>query len=335
MKQQQHPNVSYPTVSFAQASGPFPNQSRDDFHDRDEWSTGTRDDEAFLGGANGASTTRLSPAVAARERYMARKEANGNPYYYADASAAGAGAGAAAGRGCFAGKRKWWWVAGGVIVLAAIIAGVVAGVLLNKHSSSSSNAGVTGVVSSDAADPSVFTKDSNLHQSFYGMCYTPLNAQYPACGDTLDSVIEDIQLISQLTTRIRLYGSDCNVSSLVLDAIQQTKVNMTVFLATWLPQATDDPNNATYNRQVSEVQTAITSFGTDHVDGITVGNEVSEEEDVEEREKQEVLTIAVLLPVPTQWWNRGGVDREDGRHANDACWYEFDQDYPCWYSRCR
>lgn len=100
-------------------------------------------------------------------------------------------------------------------------------------------------------------------------------SQYPACGDTLDSVIEDIQLISQLTTRLRLYGADCNVPSLVLEAIEKTKVNMTVFLATWVPQSADDPDGSTYQRQVSEVQKAIQTFGVDHVDGVTVGNEVS------------------------------------------------------------
>ena len=63
--------------------------------------------------------------------------------------------------------------------------------------------------------------------------------------------------------------------SLVLEAIEKTKVNMTVFLATWVPQPADDPDGSTYNRQVSEVQSAIEKFGVDHVDGITVGNEVS------------------------------------------------------------
>ncbi|UZJ56571.1 hypothetical protein CBS101457_005891 [Exobasidium rhododendri] len=251
---------AYTPASYNQDS-----QSHDDFHSRDEWTTGgSRDDEAFLGGVNG-----LSPAVAARERYMARKEAQGSPYYYGDAAAA-ADADRAK-RGCFAGKKKWAWI-GGAVVLVAIIAGVVAGVLVHKNSTSG-NKGVTGVVQSDASDPSIFTKSADLHQSFYGMCYTPLNAQYPACGDTLDSVIEDIQLISQLTTRLRLYGADCSVPSLVLEAIDKTKVNMTVFLASWLPQQTDDPNNATYLRQVSEVQAAITTYGVDHIDGITVGNE--------------------------------------------------------------
>jgi exo-beta-1,3-glucanase (GH17 family) len=229
-----------------------------------EWDIhGMHDDEAFL---NGNPSGRLSPAVAARERYMARKEAAGSPYGY--------GANAATrdtNRGCFAGKKKWIWL-GALLALIAIIAGAVAGILISRNKSSASE-GVTGAVKSDSSDPSVFTKNPSLHKSFYGLCYTPLNAQYPACGDTIDSVIEDIQLLSQLTTRLRLYGSDCDVTSLVLEAIQKTKVNMTIFPAAWLPQQSDDPDNVVYNRQVSEVQAAIKTYGVDNIEGITVGNE--------------------------------------------------------------
>jgi hypothetical protein len=140
----------------------------DSLHDRDDWATSEiRDDEAFLDGIDGFP--RLSPAVAARERYMARKEAEGSPNYYRDGSADPSK------RGCFAGRKKWAWI-GGAIVLLAIIAGVVAGVTVYKDSAASSK-GVAGVVQSDASDPSIFTKNAALHQSFYGMCYTPLNAQ--------------------------------------------------------------------------------------------------------------------------------------------------------------
>jgi exo-beta-1,3-glucanase (GH17 family) len=48
---------------------------------------------------------------------------------------------------------------------------------------------------------------------------------------------------------------------------------MTIFPAAWLPQAADDPDNTTYNRQVSEVQAAIRTYGVDNIEGITVGNE--------------------------------------------------------------
>lgn len=73
-----------------------------------------------------------------------------------------------------------------------------------------------------------------------------------------------------MVQRIRLYGADCNQSALVLDAIQQTKVNMTVFLGNYVI-ATD--NNAAYDRQRDLIQQAIQTFGTDHIAGVTVGNE--------------------------------------------------------------
>ncbi|KAJ9475808.1 putative family 17 glucosidase SCW10 [Pseudozyma hubeiensis] len=125
-----------------------------------------------------------------------------------------------------------------------------------------------GVVTSDASDPSIFTKDARLHRSMYGICYTPFHAQYPACGATQSNVTEDIQLLSQLTSRIRLYGSDCNTSQLVLEAIKQTKVDMKVFLAVWI-----DTNATTVQRQIDNVVDAIKTYGVDNIDGITVGNE--------------------------------------------------------------
>lgn len=73
----------------------------------------------------------------------------------------------------------------------------------NLSSSSSSNG--TGVVQSDPNDPSSFTKDSRLKQSFYGLAYTPANTLYPDCNGALPDIIEDIQLMSQLTS----VGPEC------------------------------------------------------------------------------------------------------------------------------
>ena len=39
------------------------------------------------------------------------------------------------------------------------------------------------------------------------------------------------QILSQLTTRLRLYGANCNTTDLVLTAIEETKVNMTIWPA--------------------------------------------------------------------------------------------------------
>lgn len=131
----------------------------------------------------------------------------------------------------------------GLLVLIAI--GVGVGVALSKKSSSSSSSnsnssssdgsmvaipGTAGVVKSDPSDPSKFEKDSRLKNSFYGIAYTPLAVLMPNCGAVQVNVTEDIQLLSQITTRIRLYGADCNQTALVLQAIQDTKVNMEVFV---------------------------------------------------------------------------------------------------------
>jgi exo-beta-1,3-glucanase (GH17 family) len=86
----------------------------------------------------------------------------------------------------------------------------------------------------------------------------------------LTDIITDIQLLSQLTTRIRLYGADCNQTELVLDAIQQTKVNMSVVVANY-PIATD--NGSAYTTQAVLLEHAIQTFGTDNIIGMTVGNE--------------------------------------------------------------
>ncbi|KAI0267803.1 glycoside hydrolase family 17 protein [Gloeopeniophorella convolvens] len=175
-------------------------------------------------------------------------------------------------------RRKWiiWGSLVGLVALIAIGVGVGVAVSHNHHSGSgSSNRASNGngsspVAQTDPNDPSTFVKDDRLIQSFYGLAYTPAGSQLPQCGNSLSDVIEDIQLISQLTTRIRLYGADCNQSALVLEAIKQTKVNLTVFLGNYnVP--TD--GGAAYVRQRDEITAALQTYGTDHIGGITVGNE--------------------------------------------------------------
>ncbi|KIK67807.1 glycoside hydrolase family 17 protein, partial [Collybiopsis luxurians FD-317 M1] len=124
-------------------------------------------------------------------------------------------------------------------------------------------------VQSNPNDPSSFAKDPNLHQSFYAMAYTPAGSQLPNCNNSLEDVIKDIQVMSQLTTRLRLYGADCNQSALVLEAIKQTKVNMGVYLGNY--PTPDDPT--AYTRQRDLIKAAIQTYGTDHILGVTVGNE--------------------------------------------------------------
>lgn len=78
-------------------------------------------------------------------------------------------------------RKKLWWTLGivlGVIAVVGIVVGVVVSQLkkntTNGNSSSSgSNSGSGSGVLSNPNDPSVFTKDSRLHQSMWGIAYTP------------------------------------------------------------------------------------------------------------------------------------------------------------------
>ncbi|KAM0747073.1 glycoside hydrolase [Meredithblackwellia eburnea MCA 4105] len=63
-------------------------------------------------------------------------------------------------------------------------------------------------------------------------------------------------------------GSACNQSALVLEAIRQTKVNMTVWLGAYIG------DNKTVNAQQQQVTLdVLRTYGTDHVEGVIIGNE--------------------------------------------------------------
>ncbi|WVO18592.1 hypothetical protein L204_106311 [Cryptococcus depauperatus] len=177
-------------------------------------------------------------------------------------------------------QKKKMFVIGGIILAAVIIIAIVIGVVVsqvkkNDDNGKGSKDGKDGKNSSNkdgsvviGDDPSNFKKDSNLHQSFWGFAYTPSAAQPPWCGVSLSNTTRDIQLLSQLTPRLRLYGANCNQTAMVLQAIQDTKVNMTVWLGIYI-----DSNDTAYKQQVDAVVDALKTYGADHVSGITVGNE--------------------------------------------------------------
>lgn len=172
-------------------------------------------------------------------------------------------------------KRSKFLIWGAVFaVIGLAIIGIVVGVVVSKGKNKGSSSGSSnrdGVIKqTDPNDPSTFVKDPSLHQAFYGMAYTPEGSQLPWCGNKLEDVIMDIQLISQLTKRIRLYGADCNQTALVLEAIKRTKVDMEVYLGNY-PIPTD--GGEAYRRQRDILKKAIETYGTDHIAGVTVGNE--------------------------------------------------------------
>ncbi|ORX84305.1 glycoside hydrolase [Basidiobolus meristosporus CBS 931.73] len=108
----------------------------------------------------------------------------------------------------------------------------------------------------------------NLHKSFWGINYTPLNSQYPACGSKQQDITEDIKVLAQLTPRLRLYGMDCQQAEFTLQAIKDLKVDIKVILTIWV-----DNNSTTYQRQSADLFSTIQKFGPDQIYAVSVGNE--------------------------------------------------------------
>ncbi|GAA5878213.1 hypothetical protein JCM8547_003158 [Rhodosporidiobolus lusitaniae] len=179
-----------------------------------------------------------------------------------------------------AGVKKWIWIGVAILVVAAIAIGIaVWRVKANDSDSSSSSSSSSGklqyingtakVVKSNPNDPSDFERDPRLKQIFWAMAYTPKNVlEEYGCGSVQVNVTEDVQLLSQLTTRLRTYSTSCNQTAMLLQAIQDTKVNMTVTLGAYVG------DNTTVNAQQQEdILDALQTYGADHVTAVTIGNE--------------------------------------------------------------
>lgn len=167
----------------------------------------------------------------------------------------------------------------GVLIIGALVGGVVAGVLSNKKSDDARN----GVSSGTADDGQLLDRNSasvkklmnnkNLHKVFTGMAYTPMNTQYPSCINnppSQNNVTMDLTIMSQLTNVVRLYGTDCNQTEMVLTAIDKLQLtDMKIWVGVWL-----DTNATTNARQITQLWDIVDKYGTKNMKGIIVGNEV-------------------------------------------------------------
>ncbi|KAF9572604.1 hypothetical protein EC968_009676 [Mortierella alpina] len=160
------------------------------------------------------------------------------------------------------------------------------------------NGGIGGGIQSPESIESIYhvnktiTLDPHLKKVFYGIDYTPRGSQEPDCRVNLGQVIEDIKILSQLTTRIRLYGMACRQTADVLRAIEYLGLpEMQVILTLWV-----DHNPVNWQKQSrlfwglidndleimsnNDGQIAKTGKPTTHspassrIIGISVGNEV-------------------------------------------------------------
>ena len=182
------------------------------------------------------------------------------------------------------GRRKLRWIVGviiGLLVLAAIVGAIVGGVLGSRNSKKSApNPGQSAAEDDGKGD---LTKDSDeikkllgnnkLHKVFPGMDYTPFNAQYPEClswPPSQNNVTRDMAVLSQLTSAVRLYGTDCNQTEMVLHSIDKLSLtDMKVWLGVWL-----GTNATTNKRQLNAMYDLLDKHGATPFAGVIVGNEV-------------------------------------------------------------
>lgn len=204
------------------------------------------------------------------------------------------------------GRKRLRWIVGIILVLViigAIVGGVIGGIKKAKSDKSSAAAADSPGAPSAADDDSSGDLDKNspqirklmnnpdLHKVFPGMDYTPYNAQYPAClsnPPSQNNVTRDMAVLSQLTNTIRLYGTDCNQTEMVLHSIDRLSLtDMKVWLGIWL--GSNDTTNA---RGLGAMNEILSKNGADPFAGVIIGNEVLFREDLTETELSQILADA-------------------------------------------
>ena len=209
--------------------------------------------------------------------------------------------------------KKFLFIGVGLLVLVGIAAGVVAGILSNKKTddrkskpaSSSANSG--NLYDINSAEVKKLLNDGALHKVFPAMDYTPLNAQYPDCLSNppdQNNVTLDITMLAQLAPSVRLYGTDCAQTEMVLTAIDRLGYNdtMKVWIGVWLGS-----NDTTNTRQLDQMYDVLKLYPSTHFAGVIVGNEVLFRKDLTEAElatqlrnvRTNLTSMSIDLPVAT------------------------------------
>lgn len=182
-----------------------------------------------------------------------------------------------------------------VIIVGAVVGGAVGGVVANRgnkdRSASSSSASETstgsgsstntasgdtqtnGDLGKNSPEIQALMNNKNLHKVFPTMDYTPWGVQYPLClkyPPSQNNVTRDMAVLSQLTNNVRLYGTDCNQTEMVLHAIDRLELkDMKVWLGVWL-----DTNTTTNNRQLEQLYKIVDNTkDTSIFNGAIIGNE--------------------------------------------------------------
>ncbi|QPG93489.1 hypothetical protein C2857_000169 [Epichloe festucae Fl1] len=180
-------------------------------------------------------------------------------------------------------KRKWAVIILIFLIVAGAIVGGVVGSMIagNKKSggggdgqSAADDAKKNGDLDINSSEIKALMNNKDLHKVFPGMDYTPLNTQYPDClhnPPSQNNITRDVAVLSQLTNKIRLYGTDCNQTQMVVHAIEKLRLkeSVKVWLGVW-----QDKNATTNARQLSQMWDILDQYGADPFEGVIVANEI-------------------------------------------------------------
>ncbi|KAK4125359.1 glycoside hydrolase family 17 protein [Parathielavia appendiculata] len=190
-----------------------------------------------------------------------------------------------------------------IVILAAIVLGVLFGAVFrsNGGGSSSANSGsgdtstaagdrsAHGDLNSDSSEIQALMNNPDLRKVFPGMDYTPLNTQYPDCmhnPPSQNNITRDLAVLSQLTNVVRLYGTDCNQTQMLIHAVDQLKLKdkVKIWLGVW-----QDANATTNARQLSQMWDILDQYDESYFKGIIVANEILF------RQQMTITTLGSLL----------------------------------------
>ncbi|OAQ35330.1 glycoside hydrolase family 17 protein [Linnemannia elongata AG-77] len=246
------------------------NNNQDDFVDVDDYNSAT----------GYPLQQRMTPQQQRQEERRRHAEAS-------SAAAAAAGSGASPWLNKQKKKSsKWKTIAWSVLVILILaVAGVLAWYFAvykknnasggSNNSNNNGNTGGGGTV--PATGPTVVGPNGTvlpntnypLKKVFYGMAYVPLGAQLPGCYNSQQTVDDELALLVQTTSRVRLYGTDCKVLEYVLNSIERKKLDLKVVVGIWI-----DKDNTTYTRQMTDFFKVMETYSWNNILGVSVGNEV-------------------------------------------------------------
>ncbi|CCF34942.1 endo-beta-1,3-glucanase [Colletotrichum higginsianum] len=172
-----------------------------------------------------------------------------------------------------------------LVIIGAITGGIVGGLVSRSNregGSSKSGQGQSadddkssnGDLNINSSEIKELMNNKQLHKVFPGMDYTPINTQYPECihnPPSQNNITRDLAVLSQLTNTIRLYGTDCNQTQMLIHSIQQLKMEDTIkiWMGVW-----QDKNTTTNARQLEQMWDILDVYGDKYFEGVIVANEI-------------------------------------------------------------